>query len=289
MSAVRSVIGLALALLLPAAGCSGGAAPNAAREDAAGSVRASELRLIVPLYVADAPTPPELVATLNRRLADRDLVAIKGTRAVMDFARGLAPGHRIVIRQSLADLERDAGTLAAAGIAFDYLCYNPEIFPTSHTPAGEKDNPVAAARDARALADRLGVQLMIVTDSFKTLPAHGAGMAVHADLFGVQLQRWQTLPVAEFRAQAAELIAPLRQANPSLVVIGQLSTNPPAGAPGEDGAKVLAAPGVDELAERVESLADLVDGISFLLYSENGGLDRFAALLGRLRPAGPAR
>ena len=107
-------------------------------------------------------------------------------------------------------------------------------------------------------------------------------MAQYADLFGIQVQRFQTLSRKAFRRKVSELISLIRRANPRVPIVVQLSTNSPAGWKKGIG-KIYQALTPEEMIAHVEAIRDLADGVGFLLFHAEGGLDRFGTFLRRIR------
>ncbi|MEW6352478.1 MAG: hypothetical protein AB1646_25800 [Thermodesulfobacteriota bacterium] len=229
----------------------------------------------IPLYFADSRMEADDIAFLRRFLTDRDILFFRGAPSRNLYARHVRIANTAVIRQSLSDLRRDANAMLQAAIPLDYLCYNPEVWPTSHTPPEEKADLVAATRRARALSRQLNVKLIVVPDTKHTLPLHGKALAALADAFGIQLQAFQLDYPEPFREKTRQLVRIVRSGNPSVPIIAQLSTNPPTGLWDGKTGKVLRPMSPEEIKRRVDAIRDLVDGFGFLLFKGDDGVSRF--------------
>lgn len=236
-----------------------------------------KLRLVVPLYTEDGQLEPGYVVQLNQYLKDDDIIAVRGKPAIRSLIKEIKKGKVTIVRQSLADLEKDIKFMNSEGIKLDYICYNPEGWRTSHTPAKELNDIVQAVKDAKSLASRYGANLIVVPDH--TVFSMTPRMAQFADIFAFQFQRWQLLSDRDFRDKVMEVVRKIREVNPSVPVIAQLSTNPPTGKKKMDGRKEYAPVTSDAIISKVEAIRDLVDGIGFLLFREDDGLGRFKDFL----------
>lgn len=247
---------------------------------------AGTTRLVIPLYAGDGRLDPVQFQQVGEYLTEDDIVVGKRMPGILELAACRGKARFAVIRQSIADLEADVEFMQERGIRVDYLCYNPEMWKNSHTPEAEKADLVGAAKEARELAARYGAKLILITDSKRTLPTHGAAMARYADIFAVQLQAWQSLPPAQFREKAMELIGVVRKESKAVPVVVQISTSPPSSrvVPGEG--KVYDATTAREILDRIDAVRDLVDGVGFLMPTEKGALARLAEVVRaeRVRP-----
>lgn len=249
----------------------------------------------VPLYSEDSLPPPDFIKQLNSVLEPEDILFVKAGPPLKLLNR-VKRGKVALIRQSVGDLEKDLKILRSAGARLNYLCYNPEQWPNSHTPPEEQRDVVKAAVRARSIAERNKLGLVIVPDSAKTLVESGGRLARQADVFAIQLQRWQALPPEEFRRKTLEAVEIIREQNSWAVVIAQISTNPPVpggaparpGKPGKPGGpggmeKGHVPMSVDEMLARVRTIEDLVDGVGFLIMAEGNGYGRFMEFARRFR------
>lgn len=243
-------------------------------------------RLILgaPLYAEDALLPDDFLKQLNAILEPDDIVFMRPSGPWNRSLDWVKRGKVAVIRQSIPALEKDLRILRSAGTRLNYLGYNPEQWPTSHTPPEEKRDMVKAAGKVRALAERERLGLVIIPDSDKSLFEIGGQLARHADVFGIQLQRWQALPPNEFRLKTLEAVRIVREGNPKAMILAQISTNPPAAKRGKQG-KGHAAMSVEEMLARVRAMEDAVDGVVFLIKAEENGFGRFLEFARRFRPA----
>ena len=110
------------------------------------------LTLVIPLYTADGPLRPEDLTAWQKELRDEDILVVGGNPRTVQLIKTLKRGKIAVIRQSLQDLERDIRFLMHHGIRIDYVCYNPEGHPTSHTSLWEKEHLLEAVEKAKRLA-----------------------------------------------------------------------------------------------------------------------------------------
>jgi hypothetical protein len=65
--------------------------------------------------------------------------------------------------------------------------------------------------------------------------------------------------------------------------LGQLSTNPPTGKRSADDKKLMSVASVADITAKVKAMADVVEGVGFLLHERENGLERFLAFLDSLR------
>lgn len=243
-----------------------------------------KLRLGISLYAVDVPKlEPAYVSQLSKYLIDDDIIFIRGKPETKELIIEIKKGKVAIIRQSLADIEKDIKFMDSNGIKFDYLCYNPEAFASSHTPQEEKKDIVEAVKNARKLAEKHKVGLIVVTDSKITLPRFGSQMAKYSDIFVVQLQSYQLLPDKEFIKKTVGLINIVKQSNPHIPIIGQLSINPPSLKRSKGLGKVYVPSTVDDILHKVSVISDYIDGIGFLLFKEDDGFNRFEELIQNIR------
>jgi len=110
-------------------------------------------------------------------------------------------------------------------------------------------------------------------------------MARYADIFNLEVQRYQWLPVDEFRKKVKEEVGIIKGAKPEIIIFAQLSTNPPTYGmmPGDSydlghkkkggkGKKELKSMNPEDILARVDAIKDLVDGIGFLVFEQKEGL-----------------
>lgn len=238
------------------------------------------LLLAIPLWAGDSAMGPDYVAEWNNYLKDGDIIFIKGNPTTIRLLKEIKKGKRAIIRQSIADIEKDIAFLKAEGIRFEYICYNPEDWPTSHTPEEEKKDVVSAVKKVRAIAKKYGVGLIIVTDTKKTLPMYGSQMAQYADIFAIQFQDYQFLPNNEFRKKVVAAVSIIKKSNPNIPIIAQISINPPQrGVKGMGKNEVPVT--VEEMLSKVSAIEDIIDGVGFLLRKEGNGFERFKEFLQR--------
>lgn len=241
------------------------------------------LRLVVPLYAEDVQLEPSFVAGLNQYLKDDDIIAVRGKPTLKKLIKEIKTGKIAVIRQSIADLEKDINFMHTEGIKFDYICYNPEAGGYSHTPEDEIEDLVLAIEKARSLAKKNKVGLIVVPGTANTLLWSGQEMARYADIFVIQFQRFQLLPADEFRKKVLELVGIVKKGNPNIPIIAQLSVNPPSGKWEKGTGKIYVSTTTDDLLAKIKAIEDIVDGVGFLLFGKDKGLERFTEFLEKYR------
>lgn len=243
-----------------------------------------KLRLGISLYAVDVPKlEPSYVSRLSKYLIDDDIIFIKGKPVTKELIKEIKKGKVAIIRQSLADIEKDIKFMDSNEIKFDYLCYNPEAYASSHTPQEEKKDIVEAVKNARKLADKHKVRLIIVTDSKITLQRFGSQIAKYADIFVVQLQSYQLLPDKEFIEKTVGFINIVKEGNPNIPIIAQLSINPPSLKNPKGIGKVYVPSMVEDILHKVSVISNYIDGVGFLLFKEDDGFNRFEELIQNIR------
>lgn len=227
----------------------------------------------------------------NRVLTRRDIVFTYGLKPwLIERIRG---PQRMFSRGSVAKIERELER--SKGISFDYINYNPEHWKESHTPRSEIENLPEMVKRARELARAKGAKLSFATD-FMLLEKYGASIAPYVDLFGVQLQRYQSLGLGELREQARRSLAIIRKGSKEVPVAFQFSLSPPIwetvrGRGGElqrriardaAGRKRTARLWAEEVMRQIDAVKDLANGIALIYTPETGAEMR--RLVVRLSP-----
>lgn len=236
-----------------------------------GGAKIRDLRLTALLY------KDEDAEYFNRVFHKDDIVFMYGAK--LRLIRRIR-GPRIMIgRGSVSRLEKEIERLK--GFKVDYINYNPEQWKTADTPKEELDDLLGAVKRARLLAGRIGAKLSFITD-YILLEKYGRKVAPFVDLFVIQLQRYQRLPVEEFRREAMEKVHIVREGSKRVPIFAQLSLAPPKfkvlrkGSEEKlvvirhsDGGKLREPVSAELVLRQVESIKDLVDGVGFIYTEES--------------------
>ncbi len=125
---------------------------------------------------------------------------------------------------SLACMEDLANQLRARGIPFDAFCYDLEGW--DQTPQWEREHQVEATAQARALADRYGVKLVMGPARAFTW-RNWSRMAPYAHMWVIQAQAGQrSYPVGTQFFNWLKTYVDLLSTNPTMPIWAQLSTLP---------------------------------------------------------------
>lgn len=145
--------------------------------------------------------------------------------------------RRAVSVASYGALQADLGG-AGLGRRVRVVVYDQEAWP--FTPAAEQRDPAAYLRRAAALVHARGLQLIATpaTDLVRVRDPHAGavypaflrlgiagGAARYADVYEIQAQGAEA-DVAAYRAFVEQAAAQARRANPRIIVLAGLSTNP---------------------------------------------------------------
>ena len=162
-------------------------------------------------------TSPEMAAWFQQHAGPADIARVDHPNDI-GLISGLAVGYKMAIFKSASQI---AQFLASNAGAIDIVGYNLEP-GQQHDPA-ELANPVAAARNVRAVADQYGKAVAIGLTHDLTLQ-YGAAMAPYADIWVLQIQKAQNNPsmAGEFVSQ---MLPALQRANPAIQVYVQIRTN----------------------------------------------------------------
>ncbi len=173
----------------------------------------------------------------------------------------ITTGRRLVVFKSAAEAEEMVPQISDR---LDIIGYNLEHGPAN--PQEEQENPVAAVKQLRLLADKYGLELAVGPDRSFAL-SHGAAIAPYVDLFVLQVQKVQTQPetVVDFIASTTPV---LRRANPALQISMQVRTEGDVEALGDltaelrpylDGLSVLTSLDTVDIAEALVAELDTRD------------------------------
>jgi uncharacterized protein YjbI with pentapeptide repeats len=201
-----------------------------------------------PAAIAARPRPltmqinltPGSVSQFNEQAGPGDIARIDHISDVA-LLQEVRTGKRMVVFKSAALAEQLVPRLAAN---LDLIGYNLEHGPVNGLE--EQQDPVAATRRVRAVADSTGVRLAIGPDH-QFVTSHGTEMAPLADQFVLQVQRVQGNPELVY-SYVVSTSAALRQANPNLEIVLQVRT---------DG-------DLDALVDLLHSLRQHIDGVAIL-------------------------
>jgi len=259
----------------------------------------SQLRLFVNLWTETGRAlTVEEVKVLNEFLRKDDLVFVhtKHPRTIPTIKK-VKRGRIVITAGSYDMLIQSLKVAKSEGVRFEYLFHSLEGFPTHRAPDEEKKNPVEYTRKAKELADANGVGLVISPDHVYLFP-YWKEMSKYADIFHLEVQRYQLFSVDEFRRKVKEEVDIIKQANPNVIIFAQLSTNPPThgrveGDSYDPGSikkggkkKELKSVNPEEILARVEAIQDLVDGVGLLVNEQQDGWRRFIEFLQLMRGGG---
>jgi hypothetical protein len=178
------------------------------------SVPPKEPTLVVVLR-APYPDQQKLVDMYKPYLKSSDyVVTFLGARN-LDSAEKL-PGFKVAAFASVSDV-KDAITLYKDRI--DYIGYDIE---NSLSPQSDLDDPVLAVKTASEALHNNGMKL-VLAPSGKLTDIYGEQFAQYVDVYNLQYQAYQTDP-AIYKSKVISMAEKLRKANPSIVVITQVST-----------------------------------------------------------------
>ena len=218
-----------------------------------------------PLPPTDTPAPPTStptpapsgipvwVSSTSQEIADAFQPfalagdGLYGRAQNIDIIAGF-DGGKALIFNSWADAEANVDLWAD----MDYVGYNPE---RNHTPGNEIADLAAVCAQAQAFAHENGVLFMLAPEMF--FSDSQPELAAFADVYGLQIQRYQT-DQARLDAIKSTMVPALRQAAPDTLLYGQFGVGPQYGGPGAALAAIefLALDGVQLFV-----MPDEVDGL----------------------------
>jgi hypothetical protein len=230
-----------------------------------------DLRLIVKFF------REEDAEFFNKVLTKDDIVFTYGAKVrLLTKIRG---PKLMIGRHSIADIKEAIKRLK--DIHVDYINYNPEQWRSSRTPREEIDDLPEAVRKVRRLAEQKNAGLSFATDHV-LLERYGERIAAMVDLFGIQMQRYQTETLEEFRKEALKKASIVRRGSKNVPIIFQLSLAPPKWkiitkpngerkkvlVRGKGGEKLLEPLKAEVVLEQIKTIKDIADGIA-LIYTED--------------------
>jgi len=193
------------------------------------------MRHTIVLTVALLALLPTVVTGQSRRVVEMGITApemaqyFQANAGASDIARvdhpndiglisGITVGRKMAIFKSAAQIQQ---FLASNPGALDIVGYNLEAGQTHD--AAELANPVAAAKNVRAIASQYGKQVAIGLTRDLTL-RYGAAMAPYADIWVLQIQKAQNDP-ALAAGFVNQMVPALRKANQSIEIFVQIRTD----------------------------------------------------------------
>lgn len=181
-----------------------------------------------------------LVDWFNQNARPYDIARVENI-SQLGMLDEIETGRRLVVFKSAAEAEE---MIPKISDRLDIIGYNLEHGPAN--PQEEQDNPVAAVKRLRMLANEYGLELAVGPDRSFAL-SHGVAIAPYVDLFVLQVQKvqTQTQTVVDF---VTSMTPALKQANPMLQVSMQIRTE------GD----------IEALGQLTEDLRPYLDGLSVL-------------------------
>ena len=162
-------------------------------------------------------TSPEMAQYFQQHASSQDIARVDHPNDI-GLIGGITVGEKMVIFKSAAQIQQ---FMASNANALDIIGYNLEP-GQQHDPA-ELANPVSAAKNVRAIADRYGKLLAIgLTKSLTN--QYAVAMAPYAHLWILQVQKAQNSP-QEVAAWVLPMAKALKAANPALEVFVQIRTD----------------------------------------------------------------
>ena len=198
-----------------------------------------------------------LVDWFNRVARPDDIARVENI-SQLELLERIHVGRKLVVFKSVTEAEQIVPGIAGQ---IDIIGYNLEHGPAN--PIDEQENPLAAIKRMRQLANDYGLLLALGPDRSFAL-SDGVYLAPYVDIFVLQVQKVQTetATVTDF---VLPLVPQLRQANPNLQVSVQIRTEGDVVAladlvdllrPNLDGVSILTSP------ETISVAADLIDELN---------------------------
>lgn len=169
----------------------------------------------------------DTVAIVTQYRASNGLVmAASPELAAQHFAQ--LPGwFRILGAPNLQTLQQKGERAEEENLPYEALAYGLETGPG--TPDGEWKDPVGSARQAAAIVDAFGKQL-VMGPGFQLMARHIDAyepMAAESDIWMLQTQQLQKYPPgAEYRRAVQEIVALIRTGNPDAEIWAQITLPP---------------------------------------------------------------
>jgi hypothetical protein len=175
----------------------------------------------------------------RRALAGDTVYVIEGSAA--DRAAGQAAGIHVVETADFTSEATLAATLPSLPAGIGAVLYDNEHW--SLTPPAEQADPASYYQKAEALVHAAGY-VFIATPGTTVVPS----VAAYADVVDVQAQESQATP-SEYSGRVLSIVQEIRRANPKVIIVSGLSTNPREG-----------IPTATQLVEDAHSVANYVQG-----------------------------
>jgi len=246
--------------------------------------REDNLQLGIPLFTEDIGMTAEFVDQLKELVRPDDIIFVRNEAQGIEFLKRFEHGRIAVTSYSLAGLREGLDLLTANKIKAHYLCYSPHLRPDSPTPVAEEQNLLWAVQEARDLARKKSMQLIVISDAARGLSAYGPKLARLADMVGIDFQQWQKLPTDEFRTRALAIIRSMRSENPDIKILAQMSTIPPTGDVTFQGIRIFMAADIETMHAMFTLIAEDIDCLAFSIKTEREGLSLFMKFLKTIRP-----
>ena len=205
-----------------------------------------------PIEEPSPPKEPTLVVVLRssypdqQRLVDMYKPYLKSSDYVVTFlgARNLdsaekLPGSKVAAFASVSDVKDAINSLKGR---VDYIGYDIE---RAGSPQSDLADPVLAVKTASEALHNNGMKL-ILAPSGKLTDIYGEQFAPYVDVYNLQYQAYQKDP-SLYKTKVISMTEKLRKANPSIVVITQVST---------------LRGSVENMQETFSSVKDKVDGVT---------------------------
>jgi len=193
------------------------------------------MRHTIALVIALLALLPNVVTGQSRRVVEMGITApemaqyFQANAGASDIARvdhpndiglisGITVGRKMAIFKSAAQIQQ---FLASNPDSLDIVGYNLEAGQTHD--AAELANPVAAAKNVRAIANQHGKQVAIGLTRDLTL-RYGAAMAPYADIWVLQIQKAQNDP-ALAAGFVNQMVPALKAANQAIEIFVQIRTD----------------------------------------------------------------
>jgi hypothetical protein len=160
-------------------------------------------------------------AAARRALAGNTVYVLKGSAA--SRAAGQAAGIHVVETADFTSEATLAAMLPRLPAGTGAVLYDNEHWPL--TPPDEQADPVRYYQKAEALVHAAGY-VFIATPGATVVPS----VAAYADVVDVQAQEVQATP-SEYSGKVLPVVKEIRRANPKVIIVSGLSTNPRRGIP----------------------------------------------------------
>ena len=162
-------------------------------------------------------TAPEMAQYFQQHAGAQDIARVDHPNDI-GLISGISVGKKMVIFKSASQIQQFMTSNASA---LDIIGYNLE--PGQTHDANELANPVAAAKNVRAIADRYG-KLVAIGLTKSLANQYAVAMSPYAHLWILQVQKAQNSP-QEVAAWVLPMAKALKVANPAIQVFVQIRTD----------------------------------------------------------------